>query len=231
MEVVYADGIEGARSARGVAVVIDVLRAFTVSAYAVNRGAAKCLLVATVEQARQLANIDPTAVISAEVNGLPVDGILISNSPTMVDALDLTGRTLIQRSTSGVQSAIAARHADHLLAAALVNAKATAQALKQLNPPTITLIATGTPLGHPEDRICADLIAAYLNETTPPPTGQILDPIYKDPRYQRSKNHQWPGCPPSDMDLALAVDRFDFAMVVEPDPDAATTDCATLYRR
>ncbi len=228
MEVVYADGIEGARRARGVAVVIDVLRAFTVSAYALNRGAAKCLLVATVDQARQLAGQDSNAVLSAEVDGLPVTGIPISNSPTMVDALDLSNRTLIQRSTSGVQAALAARDATNLFAAALVNAKATARALQRLNPPTVTLIATGTPLGHPEDRICATLIANRLNGEASE-TRQMLEPIYEDPRYRRSKTDQWPGCPPTDMDLALAVDRFDFAMAIET--NTATPDCATLYRR
>src|SRR5258708_3382250 len=39
VEIVHATGIEGARQARGVAVVIDVLRPFTVSAYALAGGA------------------------------------------------------------------------------------------------------------------------------------------------------------------------------------------------
>jgi len=39
VEIVHALGIEGARQARGLAIVIDVLRSFTVSAYALAGGA------------------------------------------------------------------------------------------------------------------------------------------------------------------------------------------------
>ena len=54
MEIVHATGLEGARHARGVVVVIDVLRSFTVSAYALEGGARECLLVSTVQEARRL---------------------------------------------------------------------------------------------------------------------------------------------------------------------------------
>ncbi len=233
MEVVHADGIEGARTARGVAVVIDVLRAFTVSAYALAGGATRCLLVATVDQARHAAARDPAALVSAEVDGLPVPGIPISNSPTAITQQDLHGRTLIQRSTSGVQAALAAGGADHLLAAALVNARATARAVERLDAGQVTLISTGAPLGHPEDRICAELIAAYLSNQPVTDLDRRLQPIRRDPRHARSLANRWPGCPPADMELSLAVDRFDFAMAIQlrPGRGAAALDCATLYRR
>src|SRR6266446_1530113 len=100
MEIVHATGEEGARNARGLVVVIDVLRSFTVSAYALAGGARECLLVSTVDDARELANQMPDATICAEENALPVPGIAISNSPTQVAAARVRGRTLIQRSTA-----------------------------------------------------------------------------------------------------------------------------------
>lgn len=228
MEIRHAEGVEGARAARGVAVIIDVLRAFTVSAYALAGGAPRCLLVATVPRAVALAR-HLHAVVSAEVDGLPIEGIPISNSPTMIQTTDLHGRVLVQRTSSGVQAALAARDCDHVLAASLVVAAATARAVAELRPAIVTLVATGAPLGHPEDGLCAELIAAHLRGQPPPPLEELLGPIRRDPRYLRSRAGDWPGCPPSDMDLSLAVDRFDFAMTVEP--DAVTPDCATLYRR
>src|SRR5258708_16102343 len=99
--VVHATGLEGARNAKGVVVVIDVLRSFTVSAYALAGGARECLLVSTVDDARELANQIPDATICAEEDALPVPGIAISNSPTQVAAARVRGRTLIQRSTAG----------------------------------------------------------------------------------------------------------------------------------
>src|SRR5438045_7283909 len=105
MNIVHATGIDGARQARGTVVVIDVLRAFTVSAYALAGGARECRLVRTVAEARELAARTPGAVICAEEEALPVEGIAISNSPTMVRELDLDGRVLIQRSSAGTQVA------------------------------------------------------------------------------------------------------------------------------
>ena len=109
MRVVHATGVEGARHALGTVVVIDVLRSFTVSAYALAGGARECRLVRTVAEARALAEATPGSVVCAEEDALPVEGIPISNSPTMIRDADLKDRVLIQRSTAGTQ-AVAAAH-------------------------------------------------------------------------------------------------------------------------
>ena len=73
VEIVHALGIEGARQARGLAVVIDVLRSFTVSAYALAGGARECRLVTTTDQARALAATTPDAVTRAAVEAIVGD--------------------------------------------------------------------------------------------------------------------------------------------------------------
>ncbi|HKS92458.1 MAG TPA: 2-phosphosulfolactate phosphatase, partial [Tepidiformaceae bacterium] len=112
MNIVHATGIAGAQQARGTVVVIDVLRAFTVSAYALAGGARECRLVRTVDEARALAGQTPGAVLCAEEDALPVVGIPISNSPTLVRQTDLEDRVLIQRSTAGTQVAAAVQAGD-----------------------------------------------------------------------------------------------------------------------
>ena len=206
---------------------IDVVRAFTVSAYALAGGAREVLLVGTVDAARRLGT-ELGAVVSAEEGGLPVEGVAISNSPTMVRDADLDGRVLVQRSTSGVQAALAAHGCDHVFAASLVVAGATARAVRALEPAQVTLVATGAPLGHPEDRACADVVEALLRDRPAPPLDELLAPFLAGDRYRRSREGRWPGCPPSDMDLALALDTFDFAMRVEP--DGREPGCARLSR-
>lgn len=220
MEILHAEGVEAARSARGVAVVIDVLRAFTVSAYALAGGAAECRLVETVEQAVELSRRIPGSIVSCEVDGLPVPGVPISNSPTMIRASDLRDRVLVQRTTSGVQAALAATRCDHVVAASLVVASATARLVRALRPDVVTLVATGSPLGHPEDRACADLLEALLRGLTPPPLERLLEPLTASERYRRLRAGLQPGFPAGDLDLALAVDTFDFAMPVERAADA-----------
>src|SRR5260370_11629503 len=101
VEIIHATGLEGARNAKGVVVVIDVLRSFTVSAYALAGGARECLLVSTVDDPRELAQQIPEATICAEEDGLPSLGIAISDSPTHVAAAHMRARTALQPPTHG----------------------------------------------------------------------------------------------------------------------------------
>lgn len=207
-------GLAGASRARGVAIVIDVFRAFSVSAYALARGAPESILVRTVEEAREVAEHIPGAVISAEVNGLPVSGIPISNSPTQVAALDWEGRTLVQRTSAGTQgAAAAARHADLVFAASLVVAGATVRRVVALEAPLVTLVPTGGEGTHAEDLVCAELLSARLagREVDAAP---LLDRLRRDARYRELANGSFPGFPATDLELALQVDRFDFAQQV-----------------
>ena len=209
LNILHATGIEGARQARGMVVVIDVLRAFTVSAYALAGGARECRLVRSVDEARALAARTDGAVISAEEDALPVEGIPISNSPTRITETDLRGRILVQRSTAGTRCAVASE-SDDMFAASLVVARATAQACLLRRPATLTLVVSAD---HPEDHACASYIEAIIRGTTAD-LASLLQPLRDSERYRRVMDGSWPGFPRTDLELALAADRFDFAMPV-----------------
>jgi 2-phosphosulfolactate phosphatase len=216
MRLVHAGGLEGARAARGTVVVIDVLRAFTVTAYALVGGAAECRMVAGVEEALELSARLPGSVVSAEVEGLPVEGIPISNSPTMVRDLDLRGRVLVQRSSSGTQGVVAATGAGQLFVGSLVVASATARAVREAAADVVTLVASGWDRGHPEDDACARYIdSLILGE--PVDLDELLAPLRATERYRRFSAGEWPGLPATDVQLALRPDVFDFAMPVTRD--------------
>lgn len=189
---------------------IDVLRAFTVSAYALAGGARECRLVRTVAEAKAIAAATPGALISAEENALPVEGIAISNSPTKITETDLGGRTLIQRSTAGTQCAWEVQ-GDDIFAASLVVARATAQACLLRGSDTLTLVASAD---HPEDHACARYIEEVIHGERPD-LESLLQPLRQSERYHRAMSGAWPGFPPSDVELALMADRFDFAMAVQ----------------
>ncbi len=216
MLIVHARGLEGARAAVGTVVVIDVLRAFTVSAYALAAGASECRLVAEMAEARRLVASLEGAVLSAEEAGLPVEGVPISNSPSMIREVDLRGRTLVQRTSAGTQCIAAASRAERLFAASLVVAEATARVVQAAGPDVVTLVATGEDRGHPEDRACADYIEGRLRGGEPD-LGRLLEPLRSSDRYRQLAAGSWPGFPPQDLELALTPDRFDFAMPVERD--------------
>ena len=209
MNIVHATGIAGAQQARGIVVVIDVLRSFTVSAYALAGGARECRLVKTIAEARALAEQTAGAVICAEEDAVPVEGIPISNSPTQIRQLDLKDRVLIQRSTAGTQVASAVQ-GDDIFAASLVVARATVQACLLRNPDVLTLVASAD---HPEDHACALYMEALATGESAN-LDQLLEPLRRTDRYQRVRSGDWPGFPPSDLDLSLRADVFDFAMPV-----------------
>ena len=209
MNIIHATGIEGARHAKGTVVVIDVLRSFTVSAYALAGGARECRLVRTVDEARSLAAKTPGAVICAEEDALPVVGIPISNSPTAIRDTDLRDRVLIQRSTAGTQ-ATAVVDSSNIFAASLVVATATARACLSTNPEILTLVASAD---HPEDHACATYIEQVIAGRRPD-IDELLQPLREAERYRRARSGTWPGFPPTDLDLSLQPDHFDFAMPV-----------------
>jgi 2-phosphosulfolactate phosphatase len=213
VNIIHATGVEGARRAQGVVVVIDVLRSFTVSAYALAGGARECRLVTTVDEARQLASRTEGAVICAEEDALPVEGIPISNSPTMIRATDLNHRVLIQRSTAGTQVASAAT-SDDIFAASLVVARATVQACLLRRPATITLVASAD---HPEDHACASYMQSLI-ENRKPNLDELLRPLTRTERYRRVIGGHWPGFPRTDLELSLVSDIFNFAMPVTRQP-------------
>ena len=215
MEIVHLTGIEGARNARGTVVVIDVIRSFTVSAYALAGGARECLLVPTVAQALALHSRIPGSVVSAEEEALPVDGIPISNSPTQIKAADLKGRVLVQRSSAGTTVMAAVESAEEMYAASLVVARATVNACLSQHPRLLTLLASAD---HPEDHACAQYMEALVRDEQPD-LERLLQPLHASERYARARSGGWPGFPSTDLDLSLAPDRFDFAMPATRHPD------------
>ena len=210
MEIILATGIEGARNALGVVVVIDVLRSFTVSAYALAGGARECLLVKTVAEARALAAQIPGSLVSAEEDALPVEGIPISNSPTQIRSVDLKDRVLIQRSSAGTQVMCSVETDEGMFAGSLVVAASTVKACLLRRPTKLTLVASAD---HPEDHACASYMEGLLRGARPD-IDQLLKPLRESERFARASGGGWPGFPPTDLDLSLETDHFDFAMPV-----------------
>src|ERR1700716_972874 len=208
VEIVHATGLEGARLARGVVVVIDVLRSFTVSAYALAGGARECLLVPTVDDALSLARAIPGAIVCAEEHALPIPGIAISTSPTQIKETDGGAKTLIQRSSAGTPVIRAVQSSEGMFAGSLVVASATAQACLLRRPSTVTLVASAD---FPEDHACARYLEALIRGTRLD-LEPLLEPLRESDRYRRVMAGEWPGFPPTDIELSLAIDRVDFAM-------------------
>jgi 2-phosphosulfolactate phosphatase len=219
MEIVKIRRDEAA-SARGIVVVIDVIRAFSVAGYAFAGKAKGIWLVRTVEEAMALRELDPSALLMGEVGGRLIPGFDLNNSPTLIAATDLEGRQLIQRTGAGTQGAVGAAGATHTLLCALTNAQATADYARSLAAASgepVTLLATGTTSGegrYEEDDICADFVAALLQNRR----DEAQDILARGVAHLEAINRfaEWKqgssDFPLGDIDAVLSVNRFDFAI-------------------
>ena len=200
-------GIDGCAAIDGPAVVIDVLRAYTVAAWAFEVGATRIVLSNDIDEALRLkAELGAVAIN----DGAPDGKFDLMNSPDEVAAASLAGREIVLRTAAGTAGAVAARHAPLLFCTGLVSAKATARALLAIGVDDVTLVATGGD----DDVACADYLTALFDDDDADArpfverasTSEIAEAL----RGYVRRGH--PGVGARDVDLCLEVDRFDFAM-------------------
>lgn len=227
MTVDYVD-LEAAVPSEAV-VVIDVLRAFTTVPWAYHRGAVRVLAVADPEQARDLRDTAlPEALLAGEQAGVPVPGFDLGNSPSEMAGADLTGRTIVHRTSAGTQGLVRTVGSGLVLAASFVTAGATAAALRHAGVTDVTFVITGASLGRngDEDLAAAEYIAARFHGQAADPAPFLARVAPSDAgRLFAPDGPAW--APPADLRLACDVDRFSDALVATP---LATLDAVEVTR-
>jgi 2-phosphosulfolactate phosphatase len=210
-----------AEEARGVVIVIDVIRAFTVAAYAFAGGARRLWLVRATDEAFALRQQEPRALLAGEIGGRLIPGFDLNNSPSLMAATNVQGRTIIQRTGAGTQGAAGAINATHLLVSSLANARATAAYARRLAETTgglVTLLPTEGSSQHlpyvGEDAVCADYLEALLREqeNAAELLAENLTLLEASGRFDFMKQGDV-DFPFEDIALIKGVDRFDFVMV------------------
>ncbi|MFB7344717.1 2-phosphosulfolactate phosphatase [Streptomyces hydrogenans] len=149
--------IDRIRQVPAVAVVVDVMRAYTVAAWAFARGAEKIVLAESTADALALTDRHPGWV--ALKDGPPAPGFDLVNSPGLLRSADLSGRTVVQKTTAGTVGALAVKHAPLVLCAGFVVAEATARVLRAGGYGEVTFVVTGEDGRADEDLACAEYIA------------------------------------------------------------------------
>lgn len=217
MKIVVSDFVEGARAARGIAVVIDVFRAFSLAAYAFAGGVRTVFPVDDIEKARQLKRQDPSRLLLGERHAQPPPDFDGGNSPAQLTRRDLRGRELIHTTHAGTQGLVNAAQADEVLTGALVNAAAIVRYIHRQAPEQVTLVRMGYEARERcmEDDLCAELLAARLRGE-PYPTMDIAARLRLAPAAKKFFD---PACqhyaPQADFDLCTAVDCFDFVLKLD----------------
>ena len=208
--------IEGAKQAQGLAVIIDVFRAFSTACYVVRNGAAEIIPVGDVDLAYKLKEENPDYVLMGERQGKMLPGFDYGNSPTDIQHVDFSGKTVIQTTSAGTQGFANAKDADELITGSFVNAEAIVTYIRKKSPAQVSLVCMGTWAVKPadEDTLCAEYIADRLNHKKIDP--QIIYSRLKGARTARiffDPQVSW--APETDFDLCLNIGLCDFVLRAE----------------
>jgi 2-phosphosulfolactate phosphatase len=219
--------LAGAQEAQGIAIVIDVLRAFSCSALMFYYGVRDLALVRTPEEALAFRERDPDYLVAGEVKGVRVEGFDIGNSPADIVSKGesfFRGRRVAVRSSAGTQGVLAAAaHADQVILGSFMTASAIARYIKDVSlndalvhghDTVVSIVAMGFEGVRPsvEDERCGDYLEHLL-------TGAPYDHLnamwecLNDPEIAASLRGEHHYRPKEDIALALQRDLFDFVTV------------------
>lgn len=220
MRIEISEFVEGARQAKGLTVIIDVFRAFSVECYAFDAGAARIIATGDPGEAFELKKQYLKSVLVGEREERKIKGFDYGNSPTEIIKTDLSGKTVIHTTTAGTNGLISAINADKLLAGSFVNASAIASYISATAPDRVTLVAMGYRAAEPaeEDLLCAEYIESLINGRNVNFANRISNlRNTSGKRFFKAENIGF--SPPTDFFLCTMTDRFSFVLKAERRPD------------
>ncbi len=158
------------------AIAIDVLRATTTIATALNAGAEAVQAFSDIEKLLQVSEQWPTdkRLRAGERGGAAVSGCDMGNSPLDCTPERVQGRRLFISTTNGTRALQRVQDAPIVLAAALVNRQAVVKYVVAQQPETLWLLGSGWEGSFSlEDTVCAGAIAHSLLEQLNCPLDEL----------------------------------------------------------
>ncbi len=208
--------ISGAKGATGLTVIIDVFRAFTTECYVFNNGAEKIFPVGDIELAYRLKKENPDYILMGERGGIIQPGFDYGNSPTIIESVDFTGKTVVHTTSAGTQGIANATGADEIITGSFVNAGAVVNYIRRKAPEHVSLIAMGYAGIRPTDE--DTLLAQYLKnelENKPNDFGKIVAHLRNYDSAQKFFDPEIDWAPRRDFELCMSLNCFDFVLRAE----------------
>lgn len=211
--------IEGAKQAKGLTVIIDVFRAFSLECYLYDMGVKEIRPVGQIEEAFRLKKEIDNSILVGERHGKKCDGFDYGNSPSTVDRKIVKGKTIIHTTSAGTQGVVNAKGASEIITGSLVNAKAIARYILEKQPETVSLVCMGNGGVAPaaEDELCAEYIKSILEGN---PLSDIKERVanlqFKGGEHFFDKDNQ-DVFPEEDFRLCIKYDNFPFVIQIQKD--------------
>ena len=199
-------------------VVIDVLRAFSTAAVALDRGALEIYPVLDVAEAFARRAHEPELILMGETDCHPVPGFDLGNSPVAAAAFNFQGRRAVQRTTAGTRGLVCCADARSLWAGSFLVASATVAAIQAEGASSVAFVITGTVHygSADEDLACAEWMSAIL-QGNPLPCEPFLQRVRSSVAAKTFLDHSTALFAPADVAFCARADIFSSAMKVEVD--------------
>ncbi|MEZ4820498.1 MAG: 2-phosphosulfolactate phosphatase [Bdellovibrionota bacterium] len=200
---------------QSIAVVIDVLRAFSTTDVAKETGVQDILLCQTYEEAQTIKTQYPGIVTVGEQDGFQIDGFDLGNSPYYLSQYIPQPKQIAIKTTNGVAAVFSVLNAQKVLVASLRNAKNIAvflQAWAVQHPDSDIYIICSAATGE-EDYACAKYIRALLrgqNDYTAADVIEVIKSCAAAQKFVMAGDKHFPS-----EDLALCSLERDDAEVLE----------------
>ena len=218
MQIQILQQLEGAKKAKGIAVIIDVFRAFTTECFFMANGAKQLFAVGEQSIAYTLKKQHPDYILAGERNEVMLEGFDYGNAPANIEHIDFTGKTIVHTTSAGTQGIANASYADEILTGSFVNALAISKYIKKQNVSVVSLVCMGKAALSPteEDTYCAEYIKSLLLEQNYPLQQKLCSLRHLEgERFFNAQNQIQ--CPQRDFYLATTPNQFDFVLRAMPD--------------
>ena len=216
MKIKLGSLVRDAKEAEGTVIIIDVFRAFTTAAIAFDRGADHIVLVAEIEEALALRDRGVGDLLMGEVDGTRPEGFDYGNSPFEISTADVAGKTIVQSTRAGTVGVAAATKAQTIYLGSFAVAQATVNSIKRESPELVSIIAMGDrgTYRSDEDEQCA-LYLRNLLEGRKPSEEAVRTVVMHGGQTQKFFDPTQIQYHPEDVELALQLNRFPFAMKIK----------------
>ncbi|MCC3145748.1 2-phosphosulfolactate phosphatase [Halanaerobium sp. Z-7514] len=209
--------IEGAKKAEGLAVIIDVFRAFSTSAYLFANGAQAIYTVSEVDEARKLAEKIENNVLVGERNGIKLAGFDYGNSPYLISKQNFKGKNIILTTSAGTKGIINAAQAEEIITGSFVNVSAAANYIEKKDFEKISLVAMGVNAEKTaeEDMALAQYLKNKLEGKENLNQEQLRKKLYSPAGDKFFNSSTQSDMPEEDFNYCLNIDKFDFVIKAE----------------
>ena len=157
--IISADDIKNEKIENKTVVVIDMLRATSVIVTAINNGCRGVIPVLTVNEASAIArNSKEEVMLGGERDALKIEGFHYSNSPIEYTRETIEGKSLVMTTTNGTKAIKGCNCAKNILIGAMINAKACAKKIVELNKDVVIVNAGTNGEFSIDDFLCSGYI-------------------------------------------------------------------------